>query len=102
MGASLIREAPFPLDSPPQNVYTSSHPYTLANTMRTNIEIDDTLLTEAMFATGLSTKKAAVEEGLRRLVQSHRRLTALNELTGLGWEGDLATSREGRSPVLLP
>jgi Arc/MetJ family transcription regulator len=33
--------------------------------MRTNIDIDDDLLTEAITASGLSTKKATVEEALR-------------------------------------
>ena len=34
--------------------------------MRTNIEIDDALLEKAMTATGLKTKKAIIEEVLRR------------------------------------
>ena len=37
--------------------------------MRTNIEIDDELLSQAMTATGLATKRATVEEGLRLLVR---------------------------------
>jgi Arc/MetJ family transcription regulator len=41
--------------------------------MRTNIDLDDSLLAEAMAATGLATKKATVEEALRRLVRQHRR-----------------------------
>lgn len=45
--------------------------------MRTNIDIDDTLLAEAMTLTGLSTKKATVEEALRRLVRHHRQRDAL-------------------------
>jgi Arc/MetJ family transcription regulator len=64
--------------------------------MRTNIDIDDDLLAEAMAAAGLSTKKATVEEALRRLVQRHRRRAALADMTGLGWDGDLAAMREGR------
>jgi Arc/MetJ family transcription regulator len=64
--------------------------------MRTNIDIDDDLLTEAMGATGLATKKATVEEALRRLVRRHRRQQALADMAGLGWEGDLAAMREGR------
>ena len=64
--------------------------------MRTNIDIDDALLTEAMCATGLSTKKATVEEALRLLVQHNRQKFALKDLMGLGWEGDLAEMREGR------
>lgn len=64
--------------------------------MRTNIDINDDLLAEAMAATGLPTKKATVEEALRRLVERHRRRTALAGLAGIGWDGDLDTMREGR------
>lgn len=64
--------------------------------MRTNIDIDDDLLNEAMAATGLATKKATVEEALRRLVQRRRRLDALDDLAELGWNGDLDAMREGR------
>jgi Arc/MetJ family transcription regulator len=70
--------------------------------MRTNIEIDDGLLAEAMAVTGLDTKKSAVEAGLRRLVQSYRRQNALADLAGLGWEGDLDASRKGRLVDMLP
>ena len=64
--------------------------------MRTNIEIDDELLSQAMAATGLSTKRATVEEGLRLLVRMRRQIKALANLEGLGWEGDLDKMREGR------
>jgi len=64
--------------------------------MRTNIDIDDELLAEAMAATGLSTKRATVEEGLRLLVRMRRQVKALANLEGLGWEGDLDKMREGR------
>mgnify|MGYP000905457487 FL=1 len=69
--------------------------------MRTNIEIDDKLLCEAMAATGLSTKRATVEEGLRLLVRVRRQAKALAELKGLGWEGDLDEMRQGRVPRRL-
>lgn len=65
--------------------------------MRTNIEIDDDLLAEAMAAAGLSTKKATVEEALRTLVRQHRRRAAIADMIGLGWQGDLDALREGRS-----
>jgi Arc/MetJ family transcription regulator len=68
----------------------------LEHPVRTNIEIDDDLLTEAMAVTGLPTKKATVEEALRKLVRSHRQRKAIAEMAGLGWEGDLDAMREGR------
>ncbi len=37
--------------------------------MRSSIEINDTLLRRAPKATGLSTKRAVVEEGLRLLIK---------------------------------
>jgi Arc/MetJ family transcription regulator len=64
--------------------------------MRTNIEIDDRLLAEAMKATGLKTKKAAVDEALRRLVRQYRQRRAIKDMIGLGWDGDLDAMREGR------
>jgi Arc/MetJ family transcription regulator len=65
--------------------------------MRTNIDIDDALLKEAMEVTALSTKKAVVEEGLRKLVTIHRQRKALAELKGIGWEGDLDEMRRNFS-----
>ena len=64
--------------------------------MRTNIEIDDELLSQAMIATGQSTKRATVEEGLRLLVRLRKQAEALADLKGLGWEGDLDEMRQGR------
>lgn len=61
--------------------------------MRTNIDIDDDLLSQAMEASGLSTKRATVEEALRQLVLMHRRREALQSLAGIGWEGELEASR---------
>ncbi len=66
--------------------------------MRTNIDIDDQLLSQAMAAAGLSTKRATVEEGLRLLVRVRKQAKALTALKGLGWEGDLDEMRHGRSP----
>ncbi|MBN9511120.1 MAG: type II toxin-antitoxin system VapB family antitoxin [Alphaproteobacteria bacterium] len=66
--------------------------------MRTNIDIDDELLSQAMAAAGLSTKRATVEEGLRLLVRVRKQAKALAALKGLGWEGDLDEMRERRSP----
>ena len=64
--------------------------------MRTNIDIDDKLLADAMAATGLTTKKATVEEALRSMVRRRKQLASLTEMSGLGWEGDLDAMRSGR------
>ena len=62
--------------------------------MRTNIEIDDTLMAEAMEATGARTKKQAVEEALRDIVRRRRAARALLALRGkIDWEGDLDAMR---------
>jgi Arc/MetJ family transcription regulator len=66
--------------------------------LRTNIDIDDELLSQAMAAAGLSTKRATVEEGLRLLVRVRKQAKALAALKGLGWGGDLNEMRQGRSP----
>jgi Arc/MetJ family transcription regulator len=65
--------------------------------MRTNIDIDDELLTRAMEAAGTTTKKATVEKALRQLVENQRGREAIANLRGLGWEGDLDEMRQGRN-----
>jgi Arc/MetJ family transcription regulator len=70
--------------------------FTHKGAMRTNIEIDDDLLAEAMEATGLKTKRGVVEEALRRLALSSRRKRAIEELAGAGWVGDLEETRRDR------
>jgi Arc/MetJ family transcription regulator len=64
--------------------------------MRTNIEIDDKLMAQAIKLTGLPTKRAVVEEGLRLLVRVRKQAQALKALRGLGWEGDLDEMRQDR------
>jgi Arc/MetJ family transcription regulator len=66
--------------------------------MRTNIDIDDQLMSQAMRLSGAQTKKAAVEAGLRLLAQTHAQVS-IRKLRGkIRWEGDLARSRMGRVP----
>jgi Arc/MetJ family transcription regulator len=63
--------------------------------MRTNIVIDDRLIGEAMAASGLKTKRAVVEEALRRMVALNKQEGA-KSLRGMGWQGDLdAMRRDG-------
>ena len=61
--------------------------------MRTNIEIDDALMADAMAAAGTTTKRETVEEALRRLIRAKRQTEALDALWGVGWEGDLDEMR---------
>jgi Arc/MetJ family transcription regulator len=64
--------------------------------MRTNILIDDELMTQALHASGLPTKRAAVEAGLRLLIQVHEQ-GGLRQLRGkVQWQGDLEVQRTGR------
>jgi Arc/MetJ family transcription regulator len=64
--------------------------------MRTNIDIDDKLIRDAMKATGLTTKKAVVEAGLRLLIKVKAQ-TNIRRLRGkVKWEGNLDEMRRGR------
>jgi Arc/MetJ family transcription regulator len=65
--------------------------------MRTNIEIDDRLMGEALRLTGLRTKREAVDLALRELVARHRQLGVLKLRGRIHWVGDLEETREGRA-----
>jgi Arc/MetJ family transcription regulator len=60
---------------------------------RTNIDIDDELIAEAMRRYGLKTKKEAVDLALRRLVGPRLTREFLKALRGIGWDGDLEAMR---------
>lgn len=61
--------------------------------MRTNIDIDEDLMAKAMKATGQKTKRATVEAALRKAVMLSEQREALEELWGMGWDGDLDEMR---------
>ncbi len=64
--------------------------------VRTNIEIDDKLMKDALKATGAKTKREAVELGLKTLVRLRLQEKA-RELRGkITWEGDLNAMRTDR------
>jgi Arc/MetJ family transcription regulator len=64
--------------------------------MRTNIIIDDYLMAEAMKLSRSKTKRAAVESGLRLLIQIKKQ-ERIKSLRGkLKWEGDLDKMRLDR------
>jgi Arc/MetJ family transcription regulator len=64
--------------------------------VRTNIEIDDSLMQEAMRRSGSTTKRATVEAALKLLIQT-RAQTGIRRLRGkVRWIGNLDESRRGR------
>lgn len=61
--------------------------------MRTNVVIDDDLMDEALKISQFKTKKDAVEEGLKLLVQ-RKKQESIKDLRGkLNWKGDLNDMR---------
>lgn len=66
--------------------------------MRTNIDIDDRLMRQAMRSSRSRTKRAAVEAGLRLLIQTRAQATIRRLRGRIQWEGDLHKSRLGRLP----
>lgn len=64
--------------------------------MRTNIEIDNHIMKQAMRSSGTRTKRATVEAALKLLIQT-RRQTSIRRLRGkVKWEGNLERLRMGR------
>ena len=63
--------------------------------VRTNIVIDDELMADALKASGLNTKKEAVEEGLKLLIRRNKQ-QEIRKLKGkLKWDGNLDEMRGG-------
>ena len=61
--------------------------------MRTNIVIDDKLMRDALRATGLKTKREAVENGLRTLLRLSKQAEIRRFRGKLNWQGDLNAMR---------
>lgn len=61
--------------------------------MRTNVVIDDDLMDEALKVSHLKTKKDAVEEGLKLLVQRKKQENIRSLRGKLRWTGDLEEMR---------
>jgi Arc/MetJ family transcription regulator len=61
--------------------------------MRTNIAVDDALIAHALGVTGLKTKRAVVEEGLRALIRLREQCNILGLAGKVQWGGDLDQSR---------
>ncbi len=61
--------------------------------MRTNIVIDDQLISDVQKITGITTKKGVVEEGLKLLLRLKRQQAVRNRRGKLKWTGNLETMR---------
>ena len=61
--------------------------------MRTNIVINDQLMKQAIKLAGLHTKKEAVEQGLKLLVQLHEQRKIKSYRGKLKWRGNLQKMR---------
>ena len=64
---------------------------------RTNIEIDETLVKEAMKLTKQKTKKAVVNFALKELVSKEKRKKLLEYEGKVEWQGNLAEMRTDRA-----
>ncbi len=61
--------------------------------MRTNIVIDDELMSSVMKLTGIRTKREAVEMGLKTLLRLQKQENIRNYCGKLEWTGDLDEMR---------
>jgi Arc/MetJ family transcription regulator len=61
--------------------------------MRTNVVIDDELMESALNASGMKTKKDAIEEGLKLLVKMKYQERIKNFRGKLKWTGNLDEMR---------
>lgn len=61
--------------------------------MRTNIEIDDKLMADALVATGLKTKREAVELALRTVLKLKQQEEFRQFRGKLNWQGNLDEMR---------
>lgn len=64
--------------------------------MRTNVVIDDKLMRDTLRATGLKTKREAVELGLRTLLRLRQQEEIRRFRGKLDWQGDLDEMRTDR------
>lgn len=65
--------------------------------MRTDIEIDDTLMAEARRASGYATRKETVEQALRLMIRLRRQQDAGMAFGKYRWRGNRGGSRTGRT-----
>ncbi len=64
--------------------------------MRTNINIDGSLMNEPLLISGYKTKKETVEEGLKLLIAMKNQAKIRQYRGNMHWEGDLEAMRTDR------
>jgi len=65
---------------------------------RTNVVLNDELVSKCRKATGIKTRRELIDHALRELLR-HERQKKIRELKGkVRWEGDLVQWRGGRYP----
>jgi Arc/MetJ family transcription regulator len=84
------------LDNNIKLVYILKYVYTLEENMRTNIDLDDTLVKKAMEISGQNTKKAAINAILSEYIRKYNQKNILKYRGKKIWEGDLEKIREER------
>ncbi len=63
---------------------------------RTNVVLDDTLVSKCQKATGIETKRGLIDHALHELLR-HANQKKLLELKGnIEWDGDVSAWRKGR------
>jgi Arc/MetJ family transcription regulator len=63
---------------------------------RTNIVIDDDLVTKCQKVTGIKTRRALIDHALRELLRRENQKELLELKGKIHWEGDLQAWRKGR------
>ena len=66
---------------------------------RTNLELDEELVTEAMRRYGLPSRRAAFDFALRRLVGDTMTRQEALAMEGAGWDADLDEIRASRAVI---
>jgi Arc/MetJ family transcription regulator len=64
--------------------------------MRTNVVLNDELIESALKLSGFKTKKKAIEEGLKLLIDVHRQKRIKGIRGKLKWVGDLNNMRRDK------
>ena len=67
-----------------------------ADSMRTNVDLDDALVKKAMDLTKITTKKSLINKALEELVKSNTRKGMLKYIDCGAWEGNLKEMRTMR------